>query len=566
MKLFNPIVLILLTTALTIGCGEGRGQEADLILTGGLIWYGPEAPVSGADAPTAIAIAGGKVLAVGSDTEIERYAGASTERIDLSGRRVIPGLMDSHTHFVASHTHFVASGLEIDSVQLRDAASPEEFARRIGDFAAEHPDGWIIGGTWDHELWGGELPRRDWIDELTPDTPVFVTRLDGHMGLANTKAFELAGVTADTEDPPGGTIVRYPDGRPTGVLKDEAMMLVVDAMPPPSEGERDRALSAAVEYAVERGVTMVTDMGSWEDLATYRRAAGRGDLPIRVYSVVPLATWERLAELVSREGRGDNRLFWGGLKGFVDGSLGSTTAWFYDPYDDEPDATGLVVIEDEAEFKAWINGADAAGLHVVIHAIGDRANDWLLDAYAEAREANGSRDRRFRIEHAQHLTRDAIARMARDEVIPAMQPYHAIDDGRWAEKRIGPERIKTTYAFRSLIDAGASVVFGSDWPVAPIDPLFGIYAAVTRRTFDGANPKGWVPEEKISVAEAVAAYTSGVAYASYLEDVVGELTPGRYADLVVLAADIFTIDPVEIENVEVDMTMVEGQVVYRRGN
>ncbi len=548
--------LVLSTAALLASCAERSGMEADLILSGGMIWYGSAAPLE--EGATAIAIAGGKVLAVGSDAEVEAFAAPSTERIDLAGRRVVPGFMDSHTHFVTG-------GFELAGVQLRDATTPEEVARRIGEFAARHPDKWVSGGQWDHEQWGGELPRRDWIDSLSPNTPVFVNRLDGHMGLANGRALELAGITAETPDPPGGTIVRYPDGRPTGILKDDAMALVYEVMPPPSEEERDRALQAAIEHTVARGVTMITDMGSWEDLETYRRARARGELPIRVYSVVPLASWERLAEFVGREGRGDHRLFWGGLKGFVDGSLGSTTAWFYEPYDDEPESSGLVVIDDMAEFKGWIESADAAGFHVVIHAIGDRANDWLLDAYAEAAAANGPRDRRFRIEHAQHLTRAAIDRIAQNGVVPAMQPYHAIDDGRWAGKRIGPERVKTTYAFRSLLDAGAELSFGSDWTVAPIDPLLGIYAAVTRRTIDGANPDGWVPEEKISVAEAVTAYTAGSAYASFLDEVLGELAPGKYADLVVLSDDIFTIDPAEMENVAVDLTMVEGQVVYRRG-
>ncbi|MGD2153143.1 MAG: amidohydrolase [Gemmatimonadales bacterium] len=555
-KLRNGLTISM--AALLVGCAERPDVEAELILSGGLIWYGPESPIAAGEAPTAIAIAGGRVLAVGSDAEIEELAGAPTERIDLAGRRVVPGLMDSHTHFVAG-------GFDLAGVQLRDAATPEEFARRIGEFAARHPDGWVTGGQWDHELWGGELPRRDWIDSLTASTPVFVARLDGHMGLANGRALELAGITAETAEVPGGTIVRYPDGRPTGILKDDAMTLVSDVMPPPSEEEQDRALQAAIEHAVARGVTMITDMGTWGHLETHRRARARGELPIRVYSVVPLASWERLVEYVEREGRGDDRLFWGGLKGFVDGSLGSTTAWFYEPYEDEPESSGLVVIDDTTEFKGWIAAGDAAGFQVVIHAIGDRANDWLLDAYAEAAAANGPRDRRFRIEHAQHLTREAIDRIARDVVIPSMQPYHAIDDGRWAAKRIGPERVKTTYAFRSLLDTGAKLAFGSDWTVAPIDPLLGIYAAVTRRTLDGANPDGWVPEQKISVAEAVAAYTTGAAYASSLEDVLGRLEPGYYADLVVLSDDIFNIDPVDIEDVRVDMTMVEGEVVYRRG-
>jgi predicted amidohydrolase YtcJ len=550
-------ILVVMIAALLPGCG-GADIEADLVMVGGAIWYGPDAPVAAGEGPTAIAVADGKVLAVGTDEEIERLAGPGTGRIDLLGRRVVPGFIDSHTHFVGG-------GFELAGVQLRDAATPEEFARRIGDFAAEHPDEWVTGGLWDHENWGGELPRRDWIDAQTASTPVFVSRLDGHMGLANSLALELAGITEETPDPPGGTIVRYPDGRPSGILKDDAQSMVFEAMPAPSDEERDRALQAAIEHAVARGVTMITDMGSWAGLETYRRAYAQGALPMRVYSVVPISTWERLAEYVAREGRGDHHLYWGGLKGFVDGSLGSTTAWFYDSYEDEPGTSGLFVIEDTAQFKSWINSADAAGLHVVVHAIGDRANDWLLDAYGEALAENGPRDRRFRIEHAQHLTLEAIERMARDEVIPAMQPYHAIDDGRWAEKRIGPERIKTTYAFRGLLDAGARLAFGSDWTVAPIDPLYGIYAAVTRRTFDGANPGGWVPEQKISVAEAVTAYTAANAYASFLEGVLGELEPGKYADLVVLSDDIFAIDPVQIENVKVDLTMVEGKVVYQRG-
>ncbi len=531
-------------------------QTADLILVGGRVWVGPTAPAVGAAAPTALAVKGGRVLAVGSDAEIERLASRSTQRIQLAGRRVVPGFMDSHTHFVSG-------GFELAAVQLRDAATREEFARRIGQFAARRPGEWVLGGTWDHELWGGELPRRDWIDSLTPRTPVFVSRLDGHMGLANSRALALAGITRETPDPPGGTIVRDPDGRPTGILKDAAQALVERVIPPPSEAARDRALEAAARHALARGVTMVADMGSWEDLETYRRAHARGALPLRVYSVVPLATWRPLADLVAREGRGDHRLFWGGVKGFVDGSLGSTTAWFYEPYADAPGTRGLVVT-DTTELWHWIVSADSAGLQVIVHAIGDRANDWLLDAYRDARSLNGPRDRRFRIEHAQHLGRSAIRRIAEQGVIASMQPYHAIDDGRWAEKRIGPERIRTTYAFRDLLDAGARLAFGSDWTVAPLDPLLGIYAAVTRRTIDGANPDGWVPQQKITVAEALTAYTASGAYANFLDGLLGTLEPGKYADLVVLSDDLFALAPEDLDRVRVDLTMVEGRVVFER--
>ena len=538
-------------------CSSPRsGGVADLILTGGLVWDGVGSEHSAAGAPTAVAVSGGRVLAVGTDEEITSLAGRGTEHFALDGRRLVPGFIDAHTHFIDG-------GFELASVRLRDAGTPAEFVRRIGDFAAAHPDDWMLGGLWDHESWNGELPRRDWIDSVTPNTPVLVSRLDAHMALANTRALELAGVTAETPDPPGGTIVRYEDGRPTGILKDAAQELVSQAIPVRSEVELDRALQAAAEHAVGRGVTMIGDMGTWEGLETYRRAKHRGDLPVRVYAVVQIDGRDRMAGYVRENGRGDHRLFWGGVKAFVDGSLGSTTAWFHDPYADEPETAGLMVT-DTADLRAAILEADAAGLQVIVHAIGDRANDWLLDAYAEAREANGARDRRFRIEHAQHLSPSAVARFASEGVIPSMQPYHAADDGRWAVRRLGPERIRGSYVFRDLLDAGTRLAFGSDWTVAPIDPLLGIYAAVTRRTLDGANPNGWLPEQKISVAEAVAGYTTGAAYSCFMEEQVGTIEPGKYADLVVLSDDIFTIDPVEIENVRVDLTMVEGEVVYRR--
>ncbi len=537
-------------------CSDGGAGMADLALMGGVVWAGPGTPVSGEEAPNAIAVAEGRILAVGSDQEIEQYLTPTTVRIDLQGRRVTPGLMDAHTHFIAG-------GFELAGVALRDAATPQEFSRRIGQFASEHPGEWVLGGTWDHELWGGELPRRDWIDSLTPDTPVFVTRLDGHMSLANTKALELAAVTAETPDPPGGTIVRYADGRPTGILKDAAQPLVNRVIPEPSDAEMDRALQAAASHAVSRGVTMVADMGNWEGLAAYRRAHANSILRLRVYAVVPLATRDRLSTFVAETGRGDDRLFWGGLKAFVDGSLGSTTAWFYDPYTDEPETAGLMV-SDTAELREAILEADSEGFHLIVHAIGDRANDWLLDVFAEARETNGARDRRSRIEHAQHLSRAAIARFGPEGVIASMQPYHAIDDGRWAGKRIGPERVNTTYAYRAPLAADAVVAFGSDWTVAPIDPLLGIYAAVTRRTIDGANPGGWVPQQRISVEQAMTAYTIAAARACYLDDRLGTLQPGNYADLVVLSDDIFTIDPIAIADVQVDLTIVEGEVVYER--
>ncbi|HEY8468788.1 MAG TPA: amidohydrolase [Longimicrobiales bacterium] len=550
----TAVIAVAIGSALAAGCAI-KPQPAELVLTGGVVWTG----VPGAAPASALAIREGRVLHVGTDAEVERFIGPATRRIDLRGRLVVPGFQDDHTHFMSG-------GFQLASVDLRDAATPSEFARRIGEFARTLPPGrWITGGDWDHELWdGAPLPRREWIDSLTPNHPVFVSRLDGHMALANTRALELAGITRETADPAGGTIVRDPrTGQPTGVLKDEAMSLVSRVIPEPSAEERDEAFDRAQAHALARGVTMIHDMGSWADLETYRRARRDGRLRIRIYAFVPLSTWERLHDYVTREGRGDSRLRWGGLKGFVDGSLGSTTAWFYSPYDDAPHTAGLIVT-DTAQLRDWVYRADAVGLHVAVHAIGDRANDWLLDVFESAIQRNGPRDRRFRIEHAQHLTPEAIRRFAALGVLPSMQPYHAIDDGRWARKRIGPERIRTTYAFRSLLDADAHLMFGSDWTVAPIDPLLGIYAAVTRRTIDGANPDGWVPEQKITVEEALRAYTAANAYGAFMEKELGTLEPGKRGDLVVLSENILEIDPARIPEVKVDFTVIEGSVVYER--
>ena len=442
-----------------------------------------------------------------------------------------------------------------------------EFIHTLAEFAKGLPEGqWITGGDWDHENWGGELPRREWIDSITRRNPVFVNRLDGHMALANSLAIQLASTDKTLPDVVGGAIVRDARGNPAGVFKDEAMALIQKAIPEADERQLDAALQRAMDYVVALGVTQIHDvsgLGGWTDLATFRRAHQRGKLKIRIYSMVPLGNWAKMADYVRDNGRGDDWLHWGALKGFVDGSLGSTTAWFYSPYHDEPNTSGLLV-NDTLQLRQWILQADSAGLHVAVHAIGDRANDWLLKVYAEAESLHGPRDRRFRIEHAQHLTHHAIRRFAELGVIPSMQPYHAMDDGRWAEKRIGPERIQTTYAFRSLLNAGANLTFGSDWTVAPPSPLEGIYAAVTRQTLDGKNPKGWVPQQKISAEEALRCYTVHNAYAAFQETKTGKLKPGMYADFVVLSDNILKIPSEKIRNVQVLRTVVNGKEQFAR--
>jgi predicted amidohydrolase YtcJ len=304
-------------------------------------------------------------------------------------------------------------------------------------------------------------------------------------------------------------------------------------------------------------------MGSWSDLAVFERAHRAGTLRTRIYAAVPLSTWARLRDTVAARGRGDVWLHIGGLKGFVDGSLGSHTAAMMRPFTDAPADTGLLVNTPE-DLYAWTSAADKAGLQVIVHAIGDRAINLQLNIFERVERENGPRDRRFRIEHAQHIAPADIGRFARLGVIPSMQPYHAIDDGRWAEKVIGPERAKTTYAFRSLRDAGARLAFGSDWFVAPPTPLEGIYAAVTRRTLDDKHPDGWIPEQKITVDDALRAYTTGGAYASFEENEIGSLTIGKLADIVIIDRDLTKIPPETIRDARIDYTIVGGRIVYDR--
>jgi len=512
----------------------------------------------------ALAVYQNRIVALGSSSEIRKLADSHTRVIDAKGQLVLPGFNDAHVHFMSG-------GFQLASVDLRDANTPQEFAERIRAFATKLPQGrWITGGDWDHERWpDARLPTKELIDPFTPNSPVFVNRLDGHMALANSVALKLAGVTRETKDPDGGVIVRDPKtGEPTGVLKDAAQSFVWKVIPAATFEEKLTAARAATNHAASLGVTSVQDVSAGTDVGVYQTLLDRGELKTRVYAVWPLPSWDHLARTGVRAHFGSAMLRTGGLKGFADGSLGSTTAWFYEPYLDAPDTSGILSDEmfPEGAMLERVRSADRAGLQVMIHAIGDRANESILSIYEKVEKENGQRDRRFRIEHAQHLRSQDIPRFARDQVIASMQPYHAIDDGRWAEKRIGRERAKTTYAFRSLLDAGVTLAFGTDWTVAPLNPMLSVYAAVTRRTLDGKRPEGWVPEQKISVEEAVRAYTSGSAYAEFQESVKGTITPGKLADLVILSRDIFKIDPNEIDKVRVVMTIMDGRVVYEVQN
>ena len=538
-----------IAVALAAACGTSDRDSADLVIYGP-VWTGD----STAPTATGLAVRGERIVAVGDSATIAALVGDSTTVIATTGL-VAPGFADGHVHLFDG-------GLQLASVDLRDAATPAEFTRRIGDFAKTQPAGtWITGGTWDHENWGGELPTRAWIDSVTPDHPVFVQRLDGHMALANSKALELASVTRSIGEIAGGTIVRDGQGELTGVFKDEAMTPVFAVIPAPSAVQADSAVAAAMRHANSKGLVAVSAVSAGVEIWATERLRAAGMQTLRTSFYPSLASWRWVADSMKRR-VDDGWIRLAGVKGFVDGSLGSTTALFFDPYLDEPGSSGLFVTTEDS-LRSWIASADSASLQVVVHAIGDRANALLMDIFDSVSNIHGPRDRRFRIEHAQHLRQQEIQRMAASGVLASMQPFHAADDGRWAAKRIREPQLRGTYAFRSVLDAGGALMFGSDWYVAPVDPLLGIWAAVARQTIDGANPNGWFPEQRITVEEALTAYTRGNAFGTFAEADRGVLRPGMLADIVVLDRDLRTIAPDEIRNAQVQATVVGGKVVYR---
>jgi predicted amidohydrolase YtcJ len=550
----SSVILFWLALHLT-GFSSDSKPAADLIITNAKIWTVDQS------VPTAqaVAVIRDRIVAVGSAGEIDAWRGPQTNVIDAGGRLVLPGFNDAHVHFVSG-------GMQLDNVQLNDAASPQEFARRIAERAKTTAKGeWILGGNWDETKWNPPtLPTKELIDSATADTPVFVTRYDGHMGLANSVALRLAGITSSTPDPPGGTIVRDANGNPTGALKDAAADYVYKVIPPLSRDQRVKVIKRAMAHAASVGVTSVQHMvADYADIAAYAELLDRGELITRIYAAPLITQVGDQTKIGIRRAFGGPYLRVGALKAFADGSLGSGTAYFFEPFTNQPNNHGL--LSDEMHpvslMRERMMAADAAGLQLCTHAIGDQAISIILDLYSDVIKAHGEADRRFRIEHAQHMAAKDFDRFAQLHVIASVQPYHAIDDGRFAESRIGRDRSSRTYAFRTFLDHGVRLALGTDWEVAPLDPMLTIYAAVTRATLDGKNPNGWFPEQKLTVAEAVEAYTMGSAYAEFQDREKGSITPGKLADLVVLSDDIFTIPPEQIRNVKVLKTLVGGKIV-----
>ena len=552
-------LLSLILLALTSVAMAQSKPAADLIIHHARVWTvdksRPEAE--------AVAVLGDRIVAVGSNAEVDRWRGPKTSLIDARGKLLLPGFNDSHVHFVGG-------GLQLDSVQLNDTTSPAEFARRIGEQAKKTPKGeWIQGGDWDETKWTpAELPTKELIDPVTSDTPVSVNRYDGHMVLMNSVALKLAGITAQTPDPPGGTIVRDAQGNPTGALKDAAMELGNKAIPPMSHEIRLRAVKRALAHAASVGVTSVQHMNpDYEDIAVYSELLERGELTTRIYAAPLIPQVDDQVKIGVRHAFGSSSLRLGALKSYADGSLGSATAYFFEPFSDQPQNHGLLsdTMQPLSLMHDRMMKADAAGLQLCTHAIGDQGISIILDLYTDIVKAHGEADRRFRIEHAQHMAAKDFDRFAQLKVIASVQPFHAIDDGRWAEKRIGHDRASRTYAFRTFLNHGVRLALGTDWNVAPLNPMLTVYAAVTRATLDGKNPNGWFPEQKLTVPETVEAYTMGSAYAEFQDKEKGSITPGKLADMVLLSDDIFKIDPVKIRDVKVLKTIVGGKTVFDAG-
>jgi len=533
---------------------------ADLIIHHAKVWTVDKAHPEA----EAVAVLGDRIVAVGSNAEVDAWRGPKTHVIDAGGKLLLPGFNDAHVHFIDG-------GASLDSVHLNDATSPQEFARRVGEQAKKLGKGqWVLGGEWDETKWTPpSLPTKEVIDRLTPDTPVFVTRYDGHESLANSVVLRLAGITAQTPDPPGGVIVRDKQGNPTGVVKDAAQDLVARVVPPPTHEQLLQIVLRAMQHAASLGVTSVQHMNpDYEDIAAYSELRERGELITRIYAAPLITQVDDQVKIGVRHAFGDSYLRIGAVKAYADGSLGSRTAYFFEPFSDEPGNRGI--LSDEMHPVSLMHDrmmrADAAGLQICTHAIGDAGISAILDIYADIERVHGPADRRWRIEHAQHMAAKDFDRFAQLQVIASVQPYHAIDDGRWAEARIGHDRASRTYAFRTFLDHHVRLAFGTDWNVAPLNPMLGLYAAVTRATLDGKNPNGWFPEQKLTIQEAIEAYTMGSAYAEFQDKEKGSITPGKLADMVILSDDLFSIDPVKIRDVKVLKTFVGGKIVYQAGD
>ena len=515
----------------------------------------------------AVAFKGEFIIAVGSNEAVEKHIKKDISKVvDARGRLVVPGFNDAHIHF---------SDIDPDYIDLRYITDPNIITQKVKAAVANARGGELIrGGRWEHEMFHNrQWPTKELIDPVAPNNPVVLSRADGHSVLVNSYVIRNSKITKETPDPFGGEIQRDPvTGEPTGIFKERAKGLLkygdkpVHRTPDEQKAKRMRGWQAAFELAKRNGVTSM-QLPPGGDFDIYQTFRDMGKLTSRVYIGGTLTAdkqkLKRYAELQKRYPREGNWIRFGYLKGFIDGTLGSGTALFFDPYIDAPDKTGLPMMPYE-ELEELVVNADKAGFQIGIHAIGDQANHWVLNAYEKARQLNGGRDRRHRLEHAQVLHANDIPRFAALGVIASMQPTHCITDKRFAEKRIGAERCEGAYAWQRLLDAGAAIAFGTDYPVEPIDPLEGLYAAVTRKDRTGEPGDGWFPDQRLSMEKAIELYTLGSAHAEFMEDRKGKIKEGYLGDVVIFNEDLMTIAPERIMSAKVDYTIVGGKVVYQR--
>jgi predicted amidohydrolase YtcJ len=506
----------------------------------------------------AILVRGEEILAVGDEDEVAALADKGAQIVDLEKHFVMPGFNDAHVHIGGAGEDWVA-------VRLNGVQNVGELQKRLSEGVAEHKEGeWITGSGWDHTFWPEKkFPNRQQLDAVSPKNPVMLTHISGHVAVANSLALQLAGISKSTKSPAGGEIEKDEKGEPTGMLKEGAAMGLVWTKIPPASGEhRRRGIELALADLVKYGVTSAQDNSAWEDFLAYRAIKNDGKLTVRITEWLPfLAPLVELEQKRREGGATDPWLRTGALKMVTDGALGSRTAAMLAPYSDDASTSGIMTVEPE-KLRALAIERDKAGFQLNFHAIGDRANRVAIDVFEAVAKANGPRDRRDRVEHAQVVAMSDFPRFARLQVIASMQPAHETSDMRWAEQRIGTERAKGAYSWATMQKFGVRLAFGTDYDVEPISPFRGLYACVTRELPAGGPQGGWQPQEKISLEDCIRAYTSGSAYGEFMEGKKGELKAGEFADFIVLSNDLTKVEPREFTNIKVLRTVVGGRTVY----
>jgi predicted amidohydrolase YtcJ len=549
------LLLILVSLVLSLDAAAQATAVADMALVNGkVVTLDPKN-----QAAEAVAVKDGRVLAAGTSAEIRKLIGPATQVVDVKGKLVIPGLIDAHLHFAGG-------GRSLAALTFRGVASVEKVQEMVAARIKELPPGETVNGSeYDHTLFPGQKwPTKADLDKVAPANAVVIRRVDGHSVWVNGEALRQSGITKDTKSPFGGEIAKDPaTGEPTGILKESASGLLKVKRPSKPFSIKDD-IERGLAYAAKLGLTGIHTSASLQELEIYKQIKDEGKLTLRVYAWLPIDDLDRYIKLGIKQGQGDDMVRVGFEKVFIDGSLGSGTALMFEPFADDPTKAGLSQYKEEA-FYALIEKAHQNGYQTGTHAIGDKGVNWVLNAVERAQKKFGAKALRHRIEHAQIVIPSDVKRFKQLGVIASMQPTHCTTDMRFCEIRIGKERSKNAYIWKTLLDAGAQLAFGTDWPVEPLDPMRGLYSAVTRKNIEGGFPEGgWFPEQRLTMTESVRLYTLGAAYASFEEKAKGSIEPGKLADFTVLSKDIFRVDPKDVLTTEALYTILGGKIVYQR--